>query len=458
MFNSPIRKPLIEGTKTYQSITSDILDPMTNRAGKVWYLGMTLSTAAMLFGLAMMSWTVWQGIGTWGENRTVGWAFEITTFVWWIGIGHAGTFISAILLLFRQKWRNSINRSAEAMTIFAVICAALFPLIHLGRPLLTFFIFPYPNTRGIWVNFNSPLVWDVFAISTYFTISLVFWYIGLIPDIGTLRDKLKNGLKKKIYNFLSFSWKGSARDWHRHEITSIMLAAIATPLVLSVHSIVSMDFATSLLPGWHTTIFPPYFVAGAIYSGFAMVLTLLIIARKAMKLEDYITVEHVESMNKILIATGSIVALAYFAEIFIAWYSDDEYEHYNLINRLHGPYNWAFAIMMICNVVSSQLLWIRKLRRSLAFTFFLSIVINVGMWFERFVIIVISLHRDFLPSSWTMYKPTIVEYGLLIGTLGIFFTAFLLFIRVFPVISIFEVKSILKTNGANPPEKVQSHE
>jgi Ni/Fe-hydrogenase subunit HybB-like protein len=458
MLQSPIRKPLIEGTKTYKSITSDILDPMMNRAGMVWYLGVTLSGAAMLFGLSMMFWTVWQGIGTWGENRTIGWAFEITTFVWWIGIGHAGTFISAILLLFRQRWRNSINRSAEAMTIFAVICAALFPLIHLGRPLLTFFIFPYPNTRGVWVNFNSPLVWDVFAISTYFTISLVFWYVGLIPDIGTLRDKLKNGIKKKIYNFLSLSWKGSARDWHRHEITSIMLAAIATPLVLSVHSIVSMDFATSVLPGWHTTIFPPYFVAGAIYSGFAMVLTLLIIARKAMKLEDYITVEHVESMNKILIATGSIVALAYFAEIFIAWYSGDEYEYSNLMNRLNGPYNWAFWIMMICNVVSSQLLWIKKLRRSLAFTFFISIVINVGMWFERFVIIVISLHRDFLTSSWTMYKPTIVEYGLLIGTLGIFFTAFLLFIRFFPVISIFEVKSILKTNGSNPPVKVHENE
>ena len=458
MFQSPLRKPLIEGTKSYQSITRDILSPMMNKPGKLWYFGATVSGAAMMFGLFMMFWTVWQGIGTWGENRTVGWAFEITTFVWWIGIGHAGTFISAILLLFRQKWRNSINRSAEAMTIFAVICAALFPLIHLGRPLLTFFIFPYPNTRGVWVNFNSPLVWDVFAISTYFTISLIFWYVGLIPDIGTVRDKLKKGIKKTIYNFLSFSWKGSARDWHRHEITSIMLAAIATPLVLSVHSIVSMDFATSILPGWHTTIFPPYFVSGAIYSGFAMVLTLLIIARKAMKLEDYITVDHVESMNKILIATGSIVALAYFAEIFIAWYSADEYEHYNLINRLHGPYNWAFWIMMICNVAASQLLWFKKLRTNLAFTFFISIVINIGMWFERFVIIVISLHRDFLTSSWTMYKPTIVEFGLLIGTLGIFFTSFFLFIRVFPVISIFEVKSILKVSGEKPPKEISSNE
>jgi Ni/Fe-hydrogenase subunit HybB-like protein len=458
MVQSPLRQQLINGKKSYQTITGDLLGPMMNKAGKFWYLGITISGAAMMFGLFMIFWTVWQGIGTWGENRTIGWAFEITTFVWWIGIGHAGTFISAILLLFRQKWRNSINRSAEAMTLFAVICAALFPLIHLGRPLLTFFIFPYPNTRGLWVNFNSPLVWDVFAISTYFTISFVFWYVGLIPDIGTLRDKLKKGLKKSIYNFLSFGWKGSARHWHRHEITSIMLAAIATPLVLSVHSIVSMDFASSILPGWHTTIFPPYFVAGAIFSGFAMVLTLLIITRKALGLEDYITVNHVENMNKILIATGSIVALAYITELFIAWYSGVEYEQFAFINRVKGPYRWAYFIMILCNVGSSQLLWIKKLRTNLAFTFVLSVVVNVGMWFERFVIIVISLHRDFLPSSWTMYKPTIVEFGLLIGTLGIFFTAFFLFIRVFPMISISEVKSVLKIVGEKQPEKDHGHE
>jgi molybdopterin-containing oxidoreductase family membrane subunit len=458
MLQSPLRTPLIEGSKSYGSITSDILNPMMNKAGKFWYMGMTIAGLAMLFGVFMIFWTVWQGIGTWGENRTVGWAFEITTFVWWIGIGHAGTFISAILLLFRQKWRNSINRSAEAMTIFAVICAALFPLIHLGRPLLTFFIFPYPNTRGLWVNFNSPLVWDVFAISTYFTISLVFWYVGLIPDIGTLRDKIKKGLKKNIYNFLSFGWKGSARGWHRHEITSIMLAAIATPLVLSVHSIVSMDFASSIVPGWHTTIFPPYFVAGAIFSGFAMVQTLLIITRKTMGLEDFITESHVENMNKILIATGSIVALAYMTEMFMSWYSGNEYEHYAFMNRATGPYWWAYVIMIGCNVFSSQLLWIKKLRKSLVFTFLLSIVINIGMWFERFVIIVTSLHRDYLTSSWTMYKPTIVEFGLLIGTLGIFFTAFLLFIRIFPVISISEVKSILKTGARHQQKTDLSHD
>ena len=458
MFQSPLRAPLIAGKKTYQSITSEILNPMMNKASKSWYFGMTISSLAMGFGLFMIFWTIWQGIGTWGENRTVGWAFEITTFVWWIGIGHAGTFISAILLLFRQRWRNSINRSAEAMTLIAVVCAALFPLIHLGRPLLTFFIFPYPNTRNLWVNFNSPLVWDVFAISTYFTISLVFWYVGLIPDIGTLRDKIGKGFKKYVYNFLSFGWKGSARDWHRHEITSIMLAAIATPLVLSVHSIVSTDFASAILPGWHTTIFPPYFVAGAIFSGFAMVLTLLIIARKAMGLEDFITPGHIENMNKILIATGSIVGLAYMTELFISWYSGVEYEHYVFLNRISGPYAWAYWIMMICNVGSAQLLWIKKLRTSLVFTFFISIVINIGMWFERYVIIVTSLHRDFLPSSWTMYKPTIVEYGLLIGTLGIFFTAFLLFIRIFPVISIFEVKSILKSSGEKSSKTENSHE
>jgi len=452
MLQSPLRIPLIKGRKTYQSITYDILNPLMNKPGKLWYLGITLSGTALLFGAFMIFWTVWQGIGTFGENRTVGWAWDITNFVWWIGIGHAGTFISAILLLFRQKWRTSINRSAEAMTIFAVMCAALFPVIHMGRALLAFFIFPYPNTRSLWVNFNSPLVWDVFAISTYFTVSLIFWYVGMIPDLGTVRDKIKKGFKKTFYKVLSLGWKGSARHWHRHEVTSILLAALATPLVLSVHSIVSMDFATSVIPGWHTTIFPPYFVAGAIFSGFAMVLTLMIITRKALKLEEYITVSHVENMNKILIATGSIVGLAYITELFISWYSGVEYEHFALMNRATGPYWWAYWIMMTCNVISPQLLWIKKLRTNLLFTFFLSIVINIGMWFERFVIVVTSLHRDFLPSSWTMYKPTIVEVGLFVGTLGFFFTAFLLFVRVFPVIAIAEVKSVVKIVGETHSE------
>jgi Ni/Fe-hydrogenase subunit HybB-like protein len=453
MFQSPLRIPLIKGKKTYKSVTSDILKPLMTKPGKYWYMGIVLSSSALLLGAFMIFWTIWQGIGTWGQNRTVGWGWGITNFVWWIGIGHAGTFISAILLLFRQKWRTSINRSAEAMTIIAVICAALFPIIHMGRPLLAFFIFPYPNTRGLWVNFNSALLWDVFAISTYFIISLVFWYVGLIPDIGTLRDKMKKGFKNTMYKVLSFGWKGTARQWHRHEITSIMLAVLAAPLVLSVHSIVSMDFATSLVPGWHTTIFPPYFVSGAIFSGFAMVLTLMLITRKAMKLEDYITVSHVENMNKIIIATGSIVGLAYITEMFISWYSGVEYEHFALVNRATGPYWWAYWIMMTCNVISPQLLWIKKLRTNLLFTFFLSIVINIGMWFERFVIVVTSLHRDFLPSSWTMYKPTIVEVGLFVGTLGFFFTAFFVFIRVFPVIAIAEVKSVLKSSAEKQTEK-----
>ena len=447
MLQSPIRIPLIKGNKTYHDVTEDILRPMANRPGRFWYLGIFLSGSALLFGAFMIFWTIWHGIGTWGLNRTVGWGWGITNFVWWIGIGHAGTFISAILLLFRQKWRTSINRSAEAMTIFAVICAMLFPIIHMGRPLLGFFIFPYPNFRGLWVNFNSPLVWDVFAISTYFTVSLIFWYVGLIPDIGTVRDRLRSKFKKTVYTILSFGWKGSARHWHRHEVVSLILAALAAPLVLSVHSIVSMDFATSIVPGWHTTIFPPYFVAGAIFSGFAMVLTLMIITRKALHLEDYITVGHVESMNKIIIATGSIVGLAYLTELFISWYSGVEYEHFVLINRATGPYWWAYWIMMTANVISPQLLWIKKLRTNLVFTFCLSIVINIGMWFERFVIVVTSLHRDYLTSSWAMYKPTIVEIGLFLGTLGLFFTAFFIFIRVFPVIAIAEVKSVLKSSG-----------
>ncbi|RZT97100.1 quinol:cytochrome c oxidoreductase quinone-binding subunit 1 [Ancylomarina subtilis] len=447
MYVSPVREPLIKGNKTYSQITKDIAAPIEGKPGKAWYMGLALSLSAMFFGLAMMGYTVWQGIGSWGLNRTIGWGWGITNFVWWVGIGHAGTFISAILLLFRQKWRTSINRSAEAMTIFAVLCAGLFPLIHMGRPLLAFFVFPYPNTRGLWVNFNSPLLWDVFAISTYLLVSLLFWYMGLIPDIGTMRDRVSSKVKKYIYGLLSFGWTGSVKHWQRHEKLSLILAGIAAPLVLSVHSIVSADFATSIVPGWHTTIFPPYFVAGAIFSGFAMVLTLLVVTRKVLNLESYITLAHIESMNKIIIATGSIVGIAYMTELFISWYSGVEFEQYAFLNRATGPYWWAYAIMMTCNVISPQLLWFRKLRRNLAFTFILSIFINIGMWFERFVIIVSSLHRDYLPSSWSMYSPTIVEVGIFIGSLGIFFSCFLLFIRVFPVIAIAEVKTVIKSSG-----------
>ncbi|MCP4413712.1 MAG: polysulfide reductase NrfD, partial [Gammaproteobacteria bacterium] len=343
--------------------------------------------------------------------------------------------------------RTSINRAAEGMTVFAVICAGLFPLIHMGRVWLAFYTVPYPNRRELWVNFNSPLVWDVFAISTYLLVSVLFWYIGMIPDLGTIRDRAKSKIKKKIYAFFSFGWTGSAKHWARHEKLSLVIAALAAPLVLSVHSIVSMDFAASVIPGWHTTIFPPYFVSGAIFSGFAMVLTLMIITRKALHLEDYITVGHMESMNKIIIATGSIVGLAYITELFISWYSGVEYEQFALINRATGPYAWAYWIMMTANVISPQLLWFKKLRTNVTFTFCLSIVINIGMWYERFVIVVTSLHRDFLTSSWSMYTPTMIEILIFLGTFGMFFTLFFLFIRYVPVIAIAEIKSVNKTFG-----------
>ncbi|MFU8842329.1 MAG: NrfD/PsrC family molybdoenzyme membrane anchor subunit [Bacteroidales bacterium] len=447
MYVSPIREPLIRGNKNYSQVTRDVLAPMAGKPSKYWYMGITIAGIAALCGAVATYFTVFYGIGTWGLNKTIGWGWGITNFVWWVGIGHAGTFISAILLLFRQKWRTSINRSAEAMTLIAIACAGFFPLIHMGRLLLGFFIFPYPNTRDLWVNFNSPLLWDVFALTTYFFVSLLFWYVGLIPDIGTVRDKAVSKIKKAVYGFLSFGWTGSARHWSRHETVSLVLAGLAAPLVLSVHTIVSFDFATSVIPGWHTTIFPPYFVSGAIFSGFAMVLTLLIVTRKALNLEDYITVDHVESMNKIIILTGSIVGIAYLTEFFMAWYSGVKYEQYAFFNRAFGPYAWAYWIMMTCNVITPQLFWFRKLRRNLWFTFVISIFINIGMWFERFVIVVTSLHRDFLPSSWAMYKPSLVEVGLYVGTFGLFFTMFLLFIRVFPVIAMAEVKSVLKSSA-----------
>lgn len=458
MFVSPIREPLINGNKDYNQITEDIAVATEGRPSLAWLLTISITSLALLWGLLMMAYTIWYGIGTWNLNKTIDWGWDITNFVWWIGIGHAGTLISAILLLFRQKWRTGVNRAAEAMTIFAVMCAAIFPGIHMGRIWVPFFIMPYPNTRGVWPNFVSPLFWDVMAISTYFTVSLLFWYIGLVPDLATLRDRAKSKIRKVAYGALSFGWKGTAKNWQRFESISLVLAGLATPLVLSVHTIVSFDFATSVIPGWHTTIFPPYFVSGAIFSGFAMVLTLMIITRKVLKLEDYITIGHIESMNKVIILTGSIVGIAYITEFFVAWYSGNIYEQFAFLNRMFGPYWWAYWTMMTCNVISPQLFWIRKLRRSVTFTFFMSLVINVGMWFERFVIIVTSLHRDYLPSSWSYYVPSFVEVGIFVGTLGIFFTLFLLFARVFPVIAIAEVKAILKSSGNQYMDKFKKQE
>ncbi|MCB9226552.1 MAG: polysulfide reductase NrfD [Chitinophagales bacterium] len=449
-YESPIREPLIQGENiTYTKITDDIVGTTEKAPPLSWWIGFIISATFALIGVFAIAWTIWQGIGTWGLNKTVNWAWDITNFVWWVGIGHAGTLISAVLLLFRQKWRTGINRAAEAMTIFAVICAGLFPLIHMGRLWMGFFIFPYPNTRGpLWVNFNSPLLWDVFAISTYLTVSLLFWYSGLMPDFATIRDRAKGKLRKAIYNALSFGWTGTAKQWQRFESLSLILAGLATPLVLSVHTIVSFDFATSVIPGWHTTIFPPYFVAGAIFSGFAMVETLMIITRKVLKLEDYITVGHIESMNKIIVLTGSIVGVAYITELVIAWYSGYLYEQYAFFNRATGEYWWAYAIMMTCNVVTPQLYWFKKIRRNIFITFILSIFVNIGMWFERFVIIVTSLHNDFLPSSWLYFLPSWVDVAIYVGTLGIFMTLFLLFARAFPVIAIAEVKAVFSSSSA----------
>ncbi len=436
--------PLIGGQKTLAQVTADICQPIERRATSAWWRTFAVSSTVLLVGVVAVTYQIATGIGTWGLNRTVGWAFDITNFVFWIGIGHAGTLISAILLLFRQRWRTSVNRAAEAMTIFAVICAGLFPLIHMGRPWYAYWMVPYPNTRGsLWINFRSPLVWDFFAIGTYFTISLLFWYVGLIPDLATARDRARPGLRRTLLRWASLGWDGSARTWHRWELLSLLLAGLATPLVVSVHSIVSFDFATSVLPGWHTTLFPPYFVAGAIFSGMAMVLTLMLIARKVMHFEDYITHRHIDAMCKLTLTTGCLVGLAYLIEVFTAFYSGNPYEEFTFTNRAFGPYGWAYATMVACNVLVPQVLWFPRLRRNLAVVFAVSILVNVGMWFERFVIIVTSLHRDFLPSSWSSYAPTSIEVATLLGSFGLFFTCFLLFCRFLPMIAMGEVKGIL---------------
>jgi Ni/Fe-hydrogenase subunit HybB-like protein len=449
---SAIREPLITGGKTVHDVSEDISRQVEGKPTNLWKMAFGISFVLLAYGFYCVCILLWEGIGVWGLNKTVGWAWDITNFVWWVGIGHAGTLISAILLLFRQKWRMSINRAAEAMTIFAVICAATFPAFHMGRLWLGFYwALPLPNTFGsLWVNFNSPLLWDVFAISTYFTVSLVFWYIGLIPDFAVIRDRaVRSGHKMRatIYNALSFGWDGAAKTWMRYESVALILAGLSTPLVLSVHTIVSFDFATSVIPGWHTTIFPPYFVAGAIFSGFAMVLTLLIVTRKVFKLENYITIYHIELMNIVIIITGSIVGIAYITEFFVAWYGQVPAEFYAFSNRAFGPYWWAYWCMMTCNVISPQLFWFKKLRTNIAATFVLSIIVNIGMWFERFVIIVTSLHRDYLPSSWSMFYPTMYDVGQYIFTFGLFFTAFFLFAKFFPVINMAEVKSIVKSSS-----------
>ncbi len=441
---SLIREPLVDGDKSCGDITEDVFRPLESKPTRTWYIAFAVSLTVMLVGVAAVTYQVVLGIGTWGLNRTVGWAFDITNFVFWIGIGHAGTLISAILFLFRQKWRTAVNRSAEAMTIFAVMCAGIFPLIHMGRPWLAYWVLPYPNTRGsLWVNFRSALLWDVFAISTYFLISLGFWYLGLVPDLATMRDRAKTKFRRGLLAIASLGWNGSQRTWSRYEIVYLLLAGLATPLVLSVHTIVSFDFSTSVIPGWHTTILPPYFVAGAIFSGMSMVLTLMIIARKVMRFEQYITKRHVDVMCKLILATGGMVALAYGTEFFIAWYSGNEYERFAFYNRAAGPMGWSYWIMVSCNVLVPQLFWFKRVRANIPVVFVVTLLVNVGMWFERFVIIVTSLHRDFLPSSWTSYAPTSIELATLAGSFGLFFTCFLIFCRFLPMIAVAEVKGVL---------------
>lgn len=383
------------------------------------------------------------GVGIWGINIPVGWGFDIINFVWWIGIGHAGTLISAVLLLLRQEWRTSINRFAEAMTLFAVACAGLYPLIHMGRPWLAYWLFPYPNTMGIWPQFRSPLVWDVFAVSTYATVSFLFWYVGLIPDLATLRDRARRRLSRVIYGVLAMGWRGSARHWQRYQMAYLLLAGLATPLVVSVHTIVSFDFAIAILPGWHATIFPPYFVAGAIYSGFAMVMTLAIPIRTIYGLEDFITMRHLNNMALVILATGLFVAYGYGMEGFMAWYSGNPYEEYMILNRLRGPYAPLYWGLLLCNVVVVQALWFSRVRSDVKALFMVALAVNVGMWLERFIIIVTSLHRDFLPSAWGMYYPTIWDWATYVGTIGLFFALLFLFLRFLPMISIFEMRELV---------------
>jgi Ni/Fe-hydrogenase subunit HybB-like protein len=436
--------PVIAPGHTFGSITDKITSIVLTRQTPLWwYLGFMVVSAFAGLLLLSLTYLVVRGVGIWGNNQPIAWAFDITNFVWWIGIGHAGTLISAILLLLKQTWRTSINRFAEAMTLFAVTCAGIFPLFHTGRPWLAYWMLPYPNTMNVWPQFKSPLVWDVFAVSTYALVSLLFWFVGLIPDLATLRDRSQSRTGRMVYGMLAMGWRGSAHHWHRYEVAYLILAGLSTPLVVSVHSVVSLDFAVGILPGWHTTIFPPYFVAGAIYSGFAMVLTLVIPIRALYGLEDFITMRHLQNMAKIMLLTGLIVAYGYGTEAFMAWYSQNLYEGFMLWNRVTGPYWWAYAMLILCNVIAPQALWFKRVRTSVPALFALSLVVNVGMWLERFVIVVTSLHRDFLPSSWGLYRPTFWDVSTYLGTIGLFLTLMFLFLRFLPMISIFEMRTLL---------------
>jgi Ni/Fe-hydrogenase subunit HybB-like protein len=458
-FNDPRhRTPLVLGRDDFAAVTETVCQVTERRhPPKAWYVAFGISASIAGFFVLLVGYLFTTGVGVWGNNQPVAWAFDITNFVFWIGIGHAGTLISAILFLFRQQWRTSINRFAEAMTIFAVMCAGLFPLIHMGRPWLAYWLFPYPNQMGMWPMFRSPLMWDVFAVSTYATVSFLFWYVGMIPDLATLRDRATGKVRQAIYGLLALGWTGSNRHWHRFEKAYLLLAALATPLVLSVHSVVSFDFAVSRLPGWHTTIFPPYFVAGAIFSGFAMVITLAVPARQLFGLKDLITMRHLENMTKVLLANGLIVGYAYGVEFFTAWYSGNLYERFTFMNRLMGPYFWGYGIMILCNVVVPQLFWFKRIRTSLWGMMIVCILVNVGMWFERFVIIVTSLSRDFLPSSWGSYSPTWVDIGMLIGSFGLFFTFFLLFCRFLPIVAMAELKNVVPHAHAHPGHPHEMH-
>jgi len=456
----PPEDVLLEGQYNYDTITEGIggvvlhqdkFSPFNDK-GKKWTMFFMAGFTLLNVMMVAVGWLLYQGIGIWGNNQPSGWGFDIINFVWWIGIGHAGTLISAILLLMRQKWRMSINRFAEAMTIFAVMCAGLFPLLHTGRPWAAYWLFPYPNWLSMWPNFRSPLVWDVFAVSTYMTVSIMYWGIGLIPDLASLRDRTKSKLGRLLYGFGSLGWRGSAKHWQRFETAYLILGGLSTPLVLSVHSIVSFDFAVSILPGWHVTLFPPYFVAGAVFAGFAMVLLFLIPMRAMYNLKDFVTMKHIDWMSKIMLATGMIVFYGYLCEIFFSFYSGNQAEMFMMKNRMFGPYAWAYWLLIVCNGLIPQVLWRQKNRQNLVLVWIVTIFVSVGMWFERFVIIPMSLHRDFLPSSWGMYVPTIWDFAMFIGTLGLFTTLMFLFIRFLPMISISEMRELLHGTKPDPDE------